>query len=236
MLKEKLVETFPEQLEASIDFKLGYFERPGNSKRWIGTNEDLIGMYGCFLSNENTITLWCEGKKDESQKAHTEKRKGRCMEDCSEPISKRAKKDEDIDATFQKLHDKHSEDYSDPQLRLWARMCVNAFHDDFDTPPNVPAITGQPVRRKRGDHAVQPLIDALTGAATAITRILVGSHTSPTKSSSSNPGPKSTCGISPASKANLYLQQVRMLQQLREDGALSEEELLNRLCNIKSLN
>lgn len=158
-LKEKLIETFPEQLEASPDFKLGYFEKPGNSKRWIGTNEDLVGMYGCFHSNESTITLWCEGKKDESQKAHTatEKRKGRqCMEDCSEPLSKRAKKDEDIDAAFRKLHDKHSDDYSDPQLRLWARMYVNGLHDDFDTPPNVPAITGQPVRRKRGDHGVQP--------------------------------------------------------------------------------
>ena len=112
----------------------------------------LLECMDVFFQMRTLLHCGVKEKKDESQKAHTEKRKGRCMEDCSEPISKRAKKDEDIDATFQKLHDKYSDDYSDPQLRLWARMCVNGFHDDFDTPPNVPAITGQPVRRHRGSN------------------------------------------------------------------------------------
>ena len=54
---------------------------------------------------------------------------------------------------------------------------------------------------------------------------------------------KFTDGISPFSKANLsgqYLQQLRTLQQLREDATLTEEEFQEQksmlLRNIKGLN
>ena len=59
-------------------------------------------------------------------------------------------------------------------------MHGNGLHDDLDTPPNVPVISGVPVKKtKEGKY--EPLTEAHTGAATAITKMLVtGSTASPT--------------------------------------------------------
>lgn len=65
------------------------------------------------------------------------------------PVSKRAKKEQDIKEAFKVLQDKHSEEYSSPQLCIWARMYGNGLHDDLDDPPNVTAITGQPIKKRR---------------------------------------------------------------------------------------
>ena len=63
-------------------------------------------------------------------------RKNRVDEDA--PVSKCANKEQDIEEAFKVLQEKHSEEYSAPQLRLWARMYGNGLHDDLDNPPNVP--------------------------------------------------------------------------------------------------
>ena len=157
------------------------------------------------------------------------------------PVSKRAKKEQDIEEAFKVLYEKHCEEYSAPQLRLWARMYGNGLHDDLDNPPNVPAITGQPIKKKK-EAKYEPLTEALAGAATAITKVLVaGSKASPTRHTTSDP--KRAVRISPASKANLsgqYLQQLSTLQQLRENSVLSEDEFSEQkhllLSNLRGLN
>ena len=117
-------------------------------------------------------------------------------------------------------------------------MHVNGIHSDLETPPNVPAITGEPTKRKR-EEKMQPLSEALAGAATAITKVLMSSQRPPTPPSR----PPVGTGISPASKANLsgqYLQQLRTLQQLRENEALTEHEFQEQkrllLHNLTGLN
>ena len=124
---------------------------------------------------------------------------------------------------------------------FWARMYGNGLHDDLDNPPNVSAITGQPIKKEK-EAKYEPLTEALAGAATAITKVLVaGSQASPTRHTTSDP--KRAVGISPASKANLsgqYLQQLSTLQQLRENSVLSEDEFSEQkhllLSNLRGLN
>ena len=227
VLRQAIVTTFAEQVPESDNFSVGYYEKPGNSKRWIATKDDLDAMYRVY--GNDTINLWCEGRAD----VEHPKKRDNSDDRREQPANKRLRKEKDVDDIFEILHDKHSEKYSDPQLRLWARMYLNGIHNDLDTPPNVPAITGRVAKRKESH---QSLAEALTGAATAVTKVLVNS--TPQSSPS-----KSATGISPSSKANLsgqYLQQLRTLQQLREAATLTEEEFQEQKCfllkNIKGLN
>ena len=239
-LKTKLIDTFTGQVPNTIlDFNVGYYEKPGNSKRWIGTSDDLEAMYSLYKP-DSTITLWCDGRDENADSAtSTSQAKRKISADEVTPVGKRAKKEEEIDEAFKTLQKKHSGNYSTPQLRLWARMYGNGLHDDFDNPPNVPAITGQPVKKKK--RKSEPLTEALTGAATAITKMLVAGSASPIRQAASDP--RKATGISPASKANLsgqYLQQLGTLQQLRESGVLSEDEFSEQkrllLCNLRGIN
>ena len=60
-LRLKLMDHFPNELAATTctNFKLGYFEPPSNTKRWLVEQRDLQEMYKSF-SNGARITLWCE--------------------------------------------------------------------------------------------------------------------------------------------------------------------------------
>ena len=182
VLKMKLMETFADQVpDTSSSFSVSYYEKPGNTKRWIESSDDLDAMYTTY-PHDKSITLWCDGKVASANtcgaaKSHT-KRTNSVDED--PPVSKWAKKEQDIEEAFKILQENHSDEYSTPQLRLWARMYGNGLHDDLDKPPNIPAITGQPIKKKK-EAKYEPLTEALAGAATAITKILVaGSNASPT--------------------------------------------------------
>ena len=222
--------TFTEQIPENDNFSIGYYVKPGNSKRWIANEDDLEAMYRSY-NHEDTISLWCDGRTEVD---HAKKSSTSSSDDSNGGLNtKRARKDKELETVYENLREKHSEQYSDPKLRLWARMYVDGIHKDLDIPPNVPAITGQIAKRK--DRS-QPLTDALAGAATAIAKLLV-------KSPPDRPSPRTSDGISPASKANVsgqYLQQLRTLQQLREDSAVTEQEFQEQkimlLGNIKGPN
>ena len=187
-------------------------------------------MYKIYAT-ENTIHMWFDGRVEGDHSKNGDSSSDR------RPSTKSARREDEIESTYESLYKKHSENFSGPQLRLWARMYVNGFHKNLDTPPNVPAITGQHQNAKRiREDKNQPLTEAITGAATAITKVLM-------KSTSPKQSPKKSGGLSPASKANLsgqYLQQLRTLQQLRENNALTEEEFQEQktflLSNIKTIN
>ena len=109
---------------------------------------------------------------------------------------------------------------------------VKNLHDSMEEPPDIPIITGQAPgsKRKRGASS-DAISQALTGAATAVSKYL-SSDTSkaqppnpstPVKSSSGLPG----LGISPLSKAKLtdqYLAQLQRLQGLLDNNVLTPEE------------
>lgn len=235
-LKLKLVETYEEKLPSFTDLECGYFEKRSNSKCWIEDNQDLQAMYRHFRDNDE-ITLWCEGCPSEDQHKKTKKTgKKRKAEDSEEKAedgvkSKRAAKEDRIDATTQQLREKHGETYSGPQFRLWARMHLSGQHDSLDEPPHIPLFTGSTSTTKGSKR--DSLTEALTSAATAVVGIL--SHKDCAEST--------TGKMSPAKRARVsgqYLDHLEKLKQLQESGVLTVEEFEEQktitLKNIRQLN
>jgi len=186
------------------------------------------------LKHDITVNLWCDGRTEGDRLGSKDN-----SNDVYIPNTKRARREDEIDKVFNILHEKHAENFNDFQLRLWARMYVNGTCKSLDTPPNVPAISGEhPTAKQRKGDKNQHFTEALTSAATAITKALVND-----RPSTPTAPPKLSGGISPASKANLsgqYLQQLRTLQQLRENNALTEKEFQEQkellLSNIRGIN
>ena len=125
---------------------------------------------------------------------------------------------------FQQLEKRHGSEYSGPQLRLWAHMFVAKTHDDLDNPSNVPLITGSVQRLPRKES----LSDAFTNDACTIAKPFSPPPTPPPTPSSAR---------LPSKVVNICMKNLEQLQQLREDGILTEEEfLLQKNIVIKSLN
>ena len=138
------------------------------------------------------ITLWCGGRVSEEQpKTSGRKRKYETEDSTSSNSSKRAAKDEQIDKIVQKLREKH-EDFSIPQLRLWARMKLGGQHESLDNPPQIPLFTGNKKAPRRDSNS---LSDALTNAATAVVSLL-GKKESPSTNVAS--------GLSPAKRTHVW--------------------------------
>ena len=170
LLRKKIIASYTEQVPDSDNFEIGYYEKPGNSKRWIISAYDLKAMYSTS-ARDNSIILWCDARAEPSSDGSSKKKRSYRDDGREELTSKRARRERDIVDIFETLREKHSvgEYYSDPQLRLWARMYANGSHSDLDHPPQVPAITGQVCRQKTSNRS---LTEALAGAATAVTKIL----------------------------------------------------------------
>ena len=132
--------------------------------------------------------------------------------------SKRQKKEDEVDTVFKELKEKHDTKFSMTQLRLWARMVSNDLHDDLDEPPNIPAFCATP---KRPNSSVSSVI---SGAAIAFTKALGGT---PAQEERSNRQVGGQVGVSPGKAIELRMknyEQLRYLQQLLDDGILSQTE------------
>ena len=49
----------------------------------------------------------------------------------------RQDKEERIESVFTELSMKHKEQYTTPQLKIWAHMIVNGLHESYECPPNI---------------------------------------------------------------------------------------------------
>ena len=104
-------------------------------------------------------------------------------------------------------------------------MIITKTHDDTDNPPRVPMITGSVQRQPHNES----LTDALTSAASAIAKAF--SSTPPPSSQHVKCSPSKTVDIRMKN-----LEQLRLLQKLREDGILNEEEFgMQKQIVMKSL-
>ena len=166
MLRAKLIEKLGEQVPQTISFDVGYYEGSQHSKIWLCSPNDLESMYQKYPYGE--ITLWCYGHNEDEETGRGKRR--RDDSSINGPSSKRQKKEDDADAVFKELKEKHGSKFSTPQLRLWARMVANDIHDDLEEPPRIPAFCSTPKRSN------QPHISsAISGAAIALTKALGGS-------------------------------------------------------------
>ena len=182
-------------------------------------------MYGKIPSGE--ITLWCDGNTEE--KSIIGKRNG---EDPSTGSSKRQKKEEEVDLVFQELREKHGTTYDTPRLRLWARMVTTNLHDDLDNPPAIPAFTSTP--RKSRSPSISTVI---SGAATAVAKALGECSDQRKEGGGCTSAGPSAVGVSPGKTVDLRMknyQQLRYIQQLFDDGILTEAEYMEQKRDILS--
>ena len=145
-----------------------------------------------------------------------------------------------MDEFMEKLRDKHLEEgkYTEPQLRLWARMLARGHHQSLEDPPNIPLITGAvATKTPRRDELSDVVVTAMKAASQYFS---VATKPSDQLSEST---PRAAAGISPSSKAKIsgmYLSHVKSLQDLRASGTLTEEEFIEQkkyaLQSIKGLN
>ena len=196
----------PEQGE----FNIGYFEGRQHTKKWLVSSQDLEVMYAYYAGKE-FIFRWCDANEQEVGDESIPKK--RVKRDTLS--SKRTEKEEELEDTFQTLKTKHGSNFSSPQLRLWARMIVTGSHSDTDIPPNVPMINGI---QKQTTHR-ESLTDVVSSAAAAIAKVLTPPST---------PTPTLNSPNKTVDTRMKNLEQLKYLQQLREDGILTEEECLTQ--------
>ena len=227
-LRAKLVEEFKEQVPNSLTFNVGYFEGQQHSKSWLVSRDDLNAMYAKYPRGD--ITLWCDGKSElVEDEAQTTKRKR------DETSSRRQEKEDEVDEVYRELRDKHADKYSTPKLRLWARMVASKLHEDLDSPPDILAFCGSTPKRPRQQGS---LSDVISGAAVAIVKALSSEAPKKVDDPTVTPRhlPAAAC-VSPAKSVELRMkniEQLRYLQQLYDDGILSEKEYVEQKQSILS--
>ena len=67
-------------------------------------------------------------------------------------ISKRSQQESEVESTYKELKEKHQESWDTPRLKLWARCIVSGIHDDYDNPPDSPAISCAAPKRHARNH------------------------------------------------------------------------------------
>ena len=213
-LKLKLIDCFPECVPSSPTFQVGYLEGRGSQKRWIVCSADLTKMYDAFKDGDE-IKLWCEAKgKEETRKRTNESRE-------EEPKSKKEKNDEDEADISDQLKEKHANKYTGPPYTLWAKFIRSGRHKSYDEPPPIPLITGEQRGRTQKKETMS---DVMLGAATAFAHAL---RTPSTPTTPTRPSSRIESGLSPNNRANLrrkYLEDLRMVSELFNDGVLSSAE------------
>lgn len=217
-LRLKLHDDFGEHVPSTTNFNVGYFEGQQHLKVWLVTADDLNSMY-LKCSRGGDIVLWCDGKSD-SDSSTTLKRK----RSNSDSGSTRHDKEDEVESIYKDLKEKHNDKYDTPKLRLWARMIASDLHDNYETPPNVPAFSGSTPKR----YQTENMYAAITGAAVAFANALGGQK----PSISSHPSP-----LSPGKSIELRMknfEQLRYLQQLFDDGILNDKEYAEQKANIIS--
>lgn len=206
-------------------------------------------MYKTY-NRGDTITIWCDGKHDDTDSASGSKSKKRKSSDSeTSATTRRDAHENDVDKVFHQLRSIHKDKYTGPQYRVWSRMIANKIHDSVDEPPNIPIITGETPGAKRKKTDSSAISDALIGAATAVSKYLsdgrpeLQNQSTPSKSSGARDSPRTALGISPASKAKLtdqYLSQLQRLQGLLDNSVLTPEEFAEQksytLTNLRTLN
>ena len=216
-LRSALYHEFDDAIPVEGDYNVGFFEGKQQAKKWLVSSKDLEAMYVHF-QGKPCISLWCDGKEPaaESDEEKTSNKKQKR----DHGLSKRNEKEEELEDIFQNLKEKHGNEYSGPQLRLWARMIIAHTHDDMNNPPKVSMITGSVQKQPRRES----LTDAFASAATAIAKAI-----SPAHSQQSDASPSLQVRCSPSKTVDIRmknLDQLRCLQRLWEDGILTEEEFL----------
>ena len=147
-----------------------------------------------------------------------EKPTGNKSKDNDETSCRRLHHADEVDKLTMELMKLHGDKYTYPAYKVWARMIKNSQWDKMDDPPPIKMITSGKSAKKDKDSVA----DIIAGAAVAVVQALKNPSPSPPQSSSF---PQD--GISPGNLRQQYLQQLKMIQNLRDDGILTLDEFQN---------
>ena len=225
-LKKRLSESFPERVPPHMDFHVGYFEGKANAKCWIVSEEDIQAMYDAHFEGD-VITIWCDGRGKTEDTSVSRKRK-KDADDTDTPLSKREERECQQQKIYDELKKKHSDKkYTDPQLKLWAKLIQSRMHDSYDNPPNIPLITGVNTKKTPNQST---LTGAVVTAANAIASALKPPEAQSQLQQNCTPKSKkqvSSAAVSPCTRASLrrtLYEDLATIQKLHEDCVLSPSE------------
>ena len=205
-MREKLSTEFKDQVPSGNDFNVGYYDGPHHSKVILMSNEDLNNLYTKHRKG-GEIILWCDGKGENKRKRNE---------------STRQEREDDAEAVFLDLKAKHGDKFDNPKLRLWSKMIASNLHDNYDTPPDIPAFSGCIPKKAKKDSTIS---EALTNAAVAFANVCSG-HKDVSQGQHSNASSLSNA-VSPSKSVELRMknfEQLRYLQHLYDDGILNLSE------------
>ena len=139
-------------------------------------------------------------------------------------------KEDEVDKFYKTLKEKHGSKYDVPILRLWARMMSANLHDDTENPPNIPAFLNATPKKSRKDS----FTDAIEGAAVAFANAVSKGQQANDLSNEKVSIPLVPSAISPVELRMKNFEQLRYLQNLFEDGVLTDKEYSEQKENILS--
>ena len=195
----------------TLDFPLGYYRK--SEKVWINNEQDVKDALK-LMKEVGKVTLWCIGQD-------RAKKRDRSTDDLPSDLSGPTKKKTVSEERASRVNDlkvqlrkRHSSTYSGVQYAMWAEMLVGGGHDSMDEPPAAPMFGAARARGKPSPSNAN-LTEAFKAMAGSIADAL-------------SPRPVSSSGSDSPSKAvNLrgkYIQQLKDLVNLKEIGALTEDE------------
>lgn len=230
MLKQALFDELgSEVLCRKLDFALGYFRK--STKLWLNNEEDVHDAYDVLLKTQK-LTFWCMGKKPPKYYGSSENSENEDEEDTHDGVSRRRRRQHTTRLSMREerttrvkelktqLRENHGSRYSGVQYALWAETIVAGTHESLEEPPPVPMFGAQ--RPHGNSRSSGNLTEAFTVMADKLTTAFTAQPRNSALSS-----PSSSSYSSPSKSAELrgkYLQQLRELVELRDIGALTEEE------------
>ena len=228
------MEEFEGLVPETVEFEIGYFSGKQSKKQWLIGDEDIVQMYETL--KKHNILLWCDRKQPvrtdnhERHSSQVDNRK-RPSSQVDPPKSKRFELESEVDDIVTQLQEIHSDKFTIPQLRMWARYVQAGHYKDLKEPPPLPAFKGIPKRAHK-----ESLSDALAGAAVTIIDA-IRSPQANVKTTTNlglviNTPPKNepaklvSVGVSPGRAAELRM---RKLKELRELHSMLGEGILNEV-------
>ena len=150
---------------------------------------------------DGDISLWCDA--DVSETSGLEKRKRKRDGDSG---TTRRSEEEDVDAIFRELKEKHGNNYSVPQLRLWARMLHCNTHDSQESPPAVPMFSDNCVAKRPKRESLSEFIsEAVVAVRKALEPKGTPDDSGPSGTSGHSAATDSSIGYSPTKSADLRM-------------------------------
>ena len=216
-------------------YDVGYVQ--GSNVVRVRTAEDLDELWALLRKPQSNVAIWCDGLAGEADMttvpAATWSRGKRKKQAEAPEVANKKHVDthERVQTLVDQLKDKHANNFSPMQYRIWGELIVGGQHVSMDeAPENNSMFTraggGTKTKPKSASAQQSPVAQALTEAATVLTSALA-----PTGRAQ---GSKSSPAKLIENRSNLY-KQLSELQALKGAGVLTEEEYMEEKATIMEI-